>query len=80
MKRKASLINLRLAGLFPEKKSLSLIAGGMDDIDSYTSSAEIVSRNPELSQRAVEDFPFAVESPVALWANGKVLVCGGAPT
>ncbi len=49
----------------------------MNGRDSYTSNVEIVSTDSALSQRSVAPFPYAVESPVAVWANGTVLVCGG---
>ncbi len=49
----------------------------MDGFSTFTSSAEVVSTNVALSAVEVTDFPYAVESPVALWANAKVLVCGG---
>ena len=50
--------------------------GGQNGKDSYTRSVEIVSTDPNL-KRQLKDFPYPVESPVALWADEEVLVCGG---
>ena len=41
------------------------------------SSVEIFSSDVQLNQKQVQDFPYAVEYPAAMWVDGSVLVCGG---
>ncbi len=49
----------------------------MSGSNEYTDAVEIVSIDSSLSGRSIDPFPYKVESPVTVWAAGKVLVCGG---
>jgi hypothetical protein len=56
------------------------LTGGSVGESNYTTSVEVYSTNHELINLEMEDFPYPVISPVALWVKGRILVCGGKRT